>query len=96
MARINWLDEETNTPALEERVQKLDHFINSMADGIIDSDELSTQNEAVVNAMKAIQDDLTDEQHEKVTDLLVELMAFSIMSTLHELASSRQQGTDEG
>ena len=94
MARINWLDEDTNTPALEERVQKLDHFINSMADGIIDSDELSTQNEAVVAAMRAIQDDLTDEQHEKVTDLLVELMAFSIMSTLHELASSRQQGTD--
>ena len=62
-----------------------------MADGIVDSDELATQNTAVVAAMRDVQDDLSDEQHEKVTLLLAELMAFSIMSTLHELASSRQQ-----
>ena len=80
-------------PALNERVQNLEHFTNSMADGVIDEEELQTQNTNVVNAMKAVQDDRTDEQHEKVTTLLVELMAFSTMSTLHELASFRQQGT---
>jgi hypothetical protein len=91
--RTNWLDDSMEIPALNERVQNLEHFTNSMADGVIDAEELSTQNANVVNAMKAVQDDLTDEQHEKVTTLLVELMAFSTMSTLHELASFRQQGT---
>ena len=52
--RINWLDEDTNVPALEEQVGKLKHFTDAMADGIIDADELSTQNKAVVSAMEAV------------------------------------------
>ena len=92
--RINWLDEDTDVPALEEQVAKLEHFTDSMADGIIDDDELNKQNEAVATAMRAVQDDLTDEQHAKVTTLLVETMALSIMSTLHGLAASRPQETD--
>jgi predicted transcriptional regulator len=89
MARINWLDEETDLPALEEHVQQLEHFTQSMADGVIDAQELSKQNDAVVAAMKAVQDDLSDEQHAKVTRLLVELTALNIMQTLHELAGER-------
>lgn len=96
MARINWLDEDTDLPALDEHVEKLDHFVNSMADGVIDADELSTQSNAVAEAMKAVQDDLTDEQHAKVTALLVELTAFNVMATLHELAASRRRATSEG
>lgn len=94
--RINWLDENTDVPALEEHVAKLQHFTDSMADGIIDDEELNKQNEALATAMRAVQDDLTDEQHKKVTTLLVETMAFSIMSTLHGLAASRQQETSVG
>ncbi len=89
MARINWLDEETDLPALEEHVQQLEHFTQSMADGVIDAQELSKQNDAVVAAMKAVQDELSDEQHAKVTRLLVELTALNIMQTLHELAGER-------
>ena len=96
MARINWLDEDTDLPALDEHVQKLEHFTTSMSDGIIDSGELETQNAAVVEAMKAVQDELTDEQHEKVTTLLVELTALNIMATLHELMSSRRRGISPG
>jgi len=94
--RINWLDENTDLPALDERATSLEHFTASMADGIIDSDELSTQSDNVVAAMKAVQDDLTDEQHEKVTNLLLEMTAFNIMSTLHELAASRLRGAFKG
>lgn len=89
MARINWLDDETDLPALEEHVQQLEHFTQSMADGVIDAQELSKQNDAVVAAMKAVQDELSDEQHAKVTRLLVELTALNIMQTLHELAGER-------
>ncbi|MCX4240381.1 hypothetical protein [Paraliomyxa miuraensis] len=89
MARINWLDEDTDLPALDEHVQKLEHFTNSLADGVIDAAELAEQNEAVVAAMKAVQDELSDEQHAKVTTLLVELTALNIMATLHELTAER-------
>ena len=94
--RINWLDEDTNVPALEEQVGKLQHFTDSMADGIIDKDELTTQNKAVVSAMEAVQDELSDEQHAKVTTLLAELTALNIMTTIHELAVSRLRKTLEG
>ena len=94
--RINWLDDDTNLPALDEQLEKLQHFTDSMADGVIDKTELSQQTEAVVTAMKAVQDELSDEQHKKVTSLLVELTAFNIMSTLHELAASRPRGAFQG
>ena len=89
MARINWLDEETDLPALDEHVQQLEHFTNSLADGVVDATELAKQNDAVVAAMKALQDELSDAQHAKVTKLLVELTALNIMQTLHELTGDR-------
>lgn len=91
MARINWLDEDTDLPALDEHVQQLEHFTNSLADGVIDAAELAKQNEAVVAAMRAVQDELSDEQHAKVTQLLVELTALNIMTTLHELTAERMK-----
>jgi agmatine/peptidylarginine deiminase len=89
MARINWLDEETDLPALDEHVQQLEHFTQSLADGVVDAGELAKQNDAVVAAMKAVQDELSDVQHAKVTRLLVELTALNIMQTLHELTGDR-------
>jgi|ETNmetMinimDraft_26_1059896.scaffolds.fasta_scaffold37102_3 predicted transcriptional regulator len=89
MARINWLDEETHLPALDAHVQQLEHFTRSLADGVVDNQELATQVAHLVTAMKAVQDDLSDEQHAKVTTLLVELTATNVMQTLHELAASR-------
>ena len=43
-----------------------------MADGIIEKAELEKQ-QTSVHAMRAVQGDLNDAQHEKVTRLLVEL-----------------------
>ena len=34
MARTSWLDESTEVPTLDEQVQKLDHFTQSLADGV--------------------------------------------------------------
>ncbi len=89
MTRINWLDDETHLPTLDAHVQQLEHFTRSLADGVIDNDELQVQADHLVNAMKAVQDDLNDDQHAKVTTLLVELTAYNLMQTLHELAASR-------
>jgi len=91
MARIDWLDDKTNVPVIEEKVQKLTTFVEAMADGVIEKTELEKQQSSVVQAMKAVQGDLNDAQHEKVTRLLVELSAYNIMRLLHELQQTRLQ-----
>ena len=91
MARIDWLDEKTNVPVIDEQVQKLATFVDAMADGVIDQGELEKQQSSVVHAMKAVQGDLNDDQHEKVTRLLIELSAYNIMRLLNELQHTRLQ-----
>ncbi len=89
MARTSWFDENTNLPLLDEEVQKLEHFTAAIADGKVERDELEKQQKALVDAMKAVEGDLSDEQHEKVTRLLLELTAYNVMTVLHELAAER-------
>ena len=91
MARIDWFDDKKDTPVIDEQVQKLAVFVEAMADGVIDKAELENQQSSVVQAMKAVQGDLNDSQHEKVTRLLVELSAYNIMRLLHELQQTRLQ-----
>ena len=62
-----------------------------MADGVIDNAELEKQQSSVVEAMKAVEADLNDEQHPKVTRLLVELSAYNVMRLLHELQMTRRE-----
>lgn len=88
MARISWLNDES-TPDLDAHVGKLEHFTQSLADGVIDAQELATQEANLVKAMKAVEGALNDEQHAKVTSLLAELTAYSVMRTLHEMAQVR-------
>jgi len=91
MARISWLNDES-TPDLDAQVGKLEHFTQSLADGVIDAQELATQEANLVKAMKAVEGALTDDQHAKVTNLLAELTAYSVMRTLHEMAQVRVAG----
>jgi hypothetical protein len=93
MARIDWFDEKTDVPVVDEQVQKLEGFVAAMADGVIERVELEKQQSSVVSAMKAVQGELTDSQHDKVTRLLVELSAYNVMRLLHELQQTRLQRT---
>ncbi len=88
MARSSWINDDS-TPDLDEHVNQLEHFTNSLADGVIDAKELSTQEANVVAAMKAVEGSLNDDQHAKITKLLAELTAYSVMRTLHEMAQAR-------
>ena len=90
MARTSWINDES-TPDLDAHVNKLEHFANSLADGVIDAQELSTQEKHLVAAMKEVEGSLDDDQHAKVTKLLAELTAYSVMRTLHEMAQARVQ-----
>ena len=88
MARISWLNDES-TPDLDAHVGQLEHFTQSIADGVIDDKELATQEANLVTAMKAVESSLSDDQHVKVTRLLAEVTAYSVMKTLHELTQAR-------
>ena len=88
MARQSWIDADSN-PDLDAHVSRLDHFTKSMADGEVDANELETQENNLVAAMREAEKVLDDAQHAKVTKLLAELTAYSVMRTLHELTASR-------
>jgi hypothetical protein len=90
MARTSWIDDDSH-PDLDAHVGKLEHFANSLADGVIDDQELATQEKNLVAAMRAVEPGLSDDQHAKITKLLAELTAYSVMRTLHEMAQARIQ-----
>ena len=91
MARISWFDETKHLPVIDEQVQKLDSFVQAMADGVIDKTELENQQESLIRAMRAVESDLTDDQHAKITRLLIELSAYNVMRLLHELQTEKLQ-----
>jgi hypothetical protein len=90
MARASWINDDT-TPDLDAHVGQLEHFTQSLADGVVDDHELATQEQNLVSAMKAVEGSLDDDQHAKVTRLLAELAAYSVMRTLHEMSQARVQ-----
>ncbi len=93
MARMSWFDETTAMPVIDEQVEKLASFADAMADGVIERKELDAQQQTLVATMRTVEGTLNDAQHEGVTRLLVELSAYNVMRTLHELQTERLQRT---
>jgi hypothetical protein len=90
MARASWIHDDT-TPDLDAHVAQLEHFTQSIADGVIDAQELATQERNLVEAMRSVEGSLDDELHAKVTRLLAEVAAYAVMRTLHEMTQARVQ-----
>lgn len=88
MPRTSWFDD-ADLPVIDEQVHRLETFTEGMADGQIEKAELERQQESLVAAMKAVEAELNDSQHAKVTQLLVELSAYNIMRLVHELQRRR-------
>lgn len=91
MARTSWFDDKTHLPVIDEQAQKLDSFVQAMADGVIEKEELEKQQESLIQVMKTVETDLTDDQHANITRLLIELSAYNIMRLLHELQTEKLQ-----
>jgi len=88
MARSSWIDDD-NHPAIDAHMQQLEHFTKSIADGVIDKQELATQSQKLIAAMRAVEPVLNDDQHAKVTALLAELAAYTVMETLHSMTQAK-------
>ena len=87
--RTHWLDETTETPLIDQYVQRLGTFLDAMADGRIEDHELKDQEARVVALMKSIEPALAPELHEQVTHLLCELSAYNIMNTIHQIVAKQ-------
>ncbi|RIK84885.1 MAG: hypothetical protein DCC67_04565 [Planctomycetota bacterium] len=89
MPRTSWLDENQNTVKIDDYAQQLGPFVNAIADGRIDAQELRAQEARVVALIKEVEPKFDDATHAKLTSLLCELSAFNVMQTLHSLLEAR-------
>jgi hypothetical protein len=87
--RQNWFDENAGYDTIQERASKLESFTSALADGEVSRNELAGQEDRLVTAMRALEPALNDDQHAKVTAVLIELTAYNVMRTLHELHAER-------
>jgi hypothetical protein len=85
VARTSWFDEKAEYPIIQEEVTKLKSFTDAMADGVVEKKELTSQEQRLVAAMQRLEPELSDELHDRVTTVLIELSAYNIMRLLHEL-----------
>jgi hypothetical protein len=89
VAKTSWFDERAEHPLVQEQVTKLESFTAAMADGVVSKQEVNGQEQRLVNVMKKLEPELTDDLHAKVTAVLVELTAYNVMRLLHELQTER-------
>lgn len=89
MARKSWLDDDAATTKIDDYARQLNTFVDAMADGRIDEQELAVQETRVVELMKEVEPKLDDTLHEQVTELLCELSAFNCMQLLHTMYEQR-------
>ena len=94
--RTHWLDESTDAPLIHDYAHRLSGFIEAMADGKIETQELKDQEARLIALMKKVEPELNDHLHEDVTHLLCELTAYNIMHTLHELLVARPKTKFQG
>src|SRR5262249_56306897 len=87
--RTDWLDPKSSAPLIDQYAEKLGSFLEAMADGRIEPQELKAQEDRMVALMKEVEPKLDDELHEQVTHLLCEMTAYNIMNTIHELMESQ-------
>jgi hypothetical protein len=88
-AKTPWFDDATEAPLLAEYARKLDSFCDAVADGRVTTGELEAQEKRLVALMKELEPHLSDQVHEKVTQLLCEVTAYDLMQTMHLAGKSR-------
>lgn len=96
MARASWFDEKAEHLIVHEEVTKLESFTSALADGVVTKQELAKQEAQLVAALKTLELQLNDAQHDQVTRVLVEMSAYNVMRLLHELQAERARMAFQG
>jgi hypothetical protein len=87
--RVSWLDADSGEPMIHQYTERLNTFLEAMADGKVEAKELEEQEERLVTLLKEIEPKLEDKLHGEVTELLCELTAYNIMHTMFEVAEAQ-------
>lgn len=88
-SKSSWVDGDSNASLIAEQAQRLDTFVQAMADGKITDDELKSQEARLIALMKEIEPQLDVKLHDRVTQLLCELTAYDMMQALHMMQAAR-------
>jgi hypothetical protein len=88
-AKSAWFDEEVNTPLISEQAQRLDSFVEAMADGKVTEEEVKAQEARVMKLMQEIEPQLDPKLRDRITELLCELTAYDIMQMLNMIEHSK-------
>ncbi len=94
--KSGWFDESTSTSLLAEQAQRLETFLAAAADGMIDESEVEAQEARLVEKMKEVEPLLNPQLHEKVTGLLLELVAYDLMQVMHAMQQARPKTAFRG
>jgi hypothetical protein len=81
---------------IEQYARQLDSFLETMADGRVDTSEIQAQEARLVALMREVEPQLDDALHEKVTRLLCELTAYDLMQMLHAMQEARPKTAFRG
>jgi len=95
-SKTPWFDAASESELLTEYARKLDSFLDVVADGRVDAQELDAQEQRVVKLMREVEPLLSPEAHDKVTQLLCEVTAYDLMNTMHIAGKSRPQAKFRG
>jgi len=86
--RTSWLSK-TNAPLLDSYARQMKSFLKAAADGVIDDAEIKEQESRMVELMKEVEPQLSDELHAKITELLCEVTVYDLMQVMYTLQKNR-------
>lgn len=87
--QTSWFDEASQTPLIDKYARNLTSFLDVVADGKVDAEEVRRQEARLTQLMKEIEPRLDDALHARVTELLCELTAYNLMQTLYQMQQAR-------
>jgi hypothetical protein len=87
--RSSWLDDKTDSPLIDDYARDLNSFLATMADGHVTDQEMKDHEKKLVKLLKEVEPLLDDNLHEKVTRLLCEVSAYSMVQVIHGLQEAR-------
>src|SRR4029078_12095376 len=94
--KSTWFDETSNASLIADQAQRLESFIQTMADGKVTDDEVKKQEQRVVKLIKKMEPQLDPQLHDRVTQLLAEITAYDMMQSLNMMQSARPMSKFRG
>ena len=86
MVRQSWFDEKTNLLLFNQYVSQMESWQKALADGIIEPSEVKQQADQVAEMVRVFEPQLSDEQHEALTQIFYEWAVLQAMVGYLELS----------